>query len=189
MINENERKQRLSVVCKKLRGSESLRAFTKKRSQELSGIGFTTWGAWERGKADLSKESLERLVNFIGCSYQDFSGYLDGFVTLEELFQPSSTDSKQQEKIDFSPEVAREWVKTLNARDKLFIASQTLQSFQFECEELIEVKAKEKVKLLLNLLCGSIYPEDSQIEAAAQKLDISVEDLRKLCDRLFTTSN
>lgn len=185
MANEDVRKQRLSVLCKKLRGGESLRTFAKNRSEELGGIGFTTWGAWERGQADLSKESLEKLVKFIGSSYQAFNGYLEGFLSLEELLQPTSCDLKLSEKEDFSPEVASAWVKSLAPQDKLFIATQGLQAFQEELEKLVEVRAKEKVQLLLNLLCSSNYPENSEIEAAAQKLDISVEDLKKLCDRLL----
>lgn len=184
-MRENERKQRLSVLCKKLRGGESLRSFTKERSQELGGIGFTTWGAWERGQADLSENSLARLVNFLHCSYESLYGYLDGFITLEELLQPSSDNLKSKEEQNFSPEIASAWVKSLAPQDKLFIATQGLQAFQAELDKLIEVRAKEKVELLLNLLSKGSYPENCKIEETATRLDISVEDLRNLCDRLF----
>lgn len=183
--NDDERKQRLSVLCKKLRGNDSLRSFTKKRSQELSGIGFTTWGAWERGQADLSKESLEKLVKFISCSYQAFAGYLDGFISLEELFQPSSKDIEASEEVEFSPEVATAWVQSLNLKDKLYIASQSLNAFEEEIDRLVKSRTRERTELLLELLSGSSYPEESQIEVAAQKLDISVENLRGLCDRVY----
>lgn len=185
-MRENERKQRLSVLCKKLRGGESLRSFTKERSRELGGIGFTTWGAWERGQADLSDNSLARLVNFLDCSYDSFYAYLDGFITLEELLQPSSDNSELKEEQDFSPEIASAWVKSLAPQDKLFIATQGLQAFQAELDKLIEVRAKEKVELLLNLLSDGSYPENSQIEATAEKLDVSVEKLKELCDRHFS---
>lgn len=35
------------------------------------------------------------------------------------------------------------------------------------------------------IIKGDRYPEDSQIEAAAEKLDILVEELKKLCDRVY----
>lgn len=187
--HDDKRKQRLSTLCKRLRGEESLRSFTIKRKKELGGISYAAWGVWERGQGDLSDNSLARLVNFLDCSYEDFYRYLDGLITLEELLQPSSDDLKLNREQDFSPEVASAWVKSLAPQDKLFVATQGLQAFQEELEKLIKVKAKENIELLLNFLSVSSYPEDSQIEAAAQKLDISVEDLRKLCDRIFTTSN
>ncbi|MEM7555364.1 MAG: hypothetical protein AAF378_14930 [Cyanobacteria bacterium P01_A01_bin.84] len=184
MSNENER-QRLSLLCKKLRGDESLRSFTKKRSKELGGIGFTTWGAWERGQADLSKDSLERLVNFIGCSFEAISGYLSGYVALEELFESSVTEVKLDKKADFSPDTASAWVKSLAPQDKLFIAAQGLQAFQQEFDKFVEAKTKERTEFLFKLLSNSSYPDDSQIEAAAEKLDVSVDELRKLCDRVY----
>lgn len=184
MSNENER-QRLSVLCKKLRGGESLRSFTKKRSKELGGIGFTTWGAWERKQADLSKESLERLVNFVGCSFEALSGYLSGFVALEELLQPSSDSYEVRKEPEFSPDIATAWVKTLNPQDKLLMATQSLQGLQEEINEFIKTKVKERTNFLLKLLSGNSYPDDSQIEAVARELGVSVEDLRKLCDRLY----
>lgn len=186
MANEDARKQRLSILCKKLRGNESLRTFAKNRSQELGGIGFTTWGAWERGQADLSKESLDRLVNFIGCTYQSFEGYLNDFISLEELLKPSSNNFKRNGEPDFSPEVTTAWVKSLATQEKLFVATQGLQAFQEEFDKFVETRAKEKIKLLLNLLSGDSYPESSQIETIAKKLDISVEDLVQLCDRHFS---
>ena len=88
---DDEHKQRLSILCKRLRGDESLRSFTKKRSIELRGISFATWGSWERCQTELSRDSLERLVGFIGCSYKYLSAYLNGFISLEELLQPTST--------------------------------------------------------------------------------------------------
>ncbi len=185
MTNEDERKQRLSILCKKLRGGESLRSFAKKRSQELGGIGFTTWGAWERGQAELSKESLERLVKFIGCSYQAFNGYLEGFISLEELLQPSSGDLQSREELDFSPDTTSAWIKSLQAEEQLFIVTQGFQAFQEKFDELVEKRSKEKVELLLNLFSNNSYPENSRIEETATRLDLSVEDLRKLCDRLF----
>lgn len=180
-----ERKRRLSVLCKRLRGKESLRSFTKKRMKELGGISYAAWGVWEREQGDLSDNSLARLVNFLGCSYESFYRYLDGLITLEELLKPSSSDLKSYQEPDFSPEVATAWVKSLAPQDKLFIATQGLQAFQEEFNKLVEERAKEKVELLLSLLSSSSYPESSQIEAAAKKLDISVEQLKELCDRLF----
>lgn len=182
-IVEDESKKRLSSLCKRLRGDESVRSFTRKRAEELGGINFSTWSAWERGQAGLGKESLDRLVKFIGCSYQHFNGYLDGLVSLEELFQPST--NLEQREIDFSPEVTREWVKTLNPQDKLFVATHTLQAFQEEFDKLIKVKVKEETKLLLDLLSSNRYPENCKIEETATRLDISVEDLRNLCDRVY----
>ncbi len=183
--HDDERKQRLSILCKRLRGKESLRSFTAKRKKELGGISYAAWGVWERAQGDLSDNSLARLVNFLDCSYEYFYGYLDGFVTLEELLKPSPNGSKPSKEQDFSPEVAAAWVKSLAPQDKLFVATQGLQAFQEEFNKLLEAKAKEKIELLLNFLSSSSYPESSQIEATAKKLDISMEDLKKLCDRLY----
>ena len=185
MHQDDGRKQRLSLLCKKLRGDESVRSFTKKRAKELGGINFSTWSAWERGQADLSKDSLDKLVKFIGCSHEALGGYLNNFIGLEELFQPSSNNFKPNEESDFSPEVTTAWVKSLATQDKLFVATQGLQAFQEEFDKFVEARAKEKIELLLNLLSGSTYPENSKIEETATRLDLSVEDLRKLCDRLF----
>ncbi|MEO1558188.1 MAG: hypothetical protein AAFS12_00700 [Cyanobacteria bacterium J06632_19] len=80
--SDDERKQRLSVLCRRLRGKESLRSFTKKRSQELGSISHAAWSVWERAQGDLSSVSLSRLVNFVGCSYQSFYQYLDGIINL-----------------------------------------------------------------------------------------------------------
>ncbi len=182
---DDERKRRLSVLCKRLRGKESLRSFTTKRVKELGGISYAAWGVWERGQGDLSDNSLARLVNFLNCSYESFYRYLDGLIALEELLQPSSNNLKADKEPDFSPEVTTAWVQSLSPQDKLFVVTQGLQAFQAEFEKLIAIKAKEQVGLLIDLLSGSTYPENSKIEEIATKLDLSVEDLRKLCDRVF----
>jgi hypothetical protein len=187
-ICDDEHKQRLSVLCKRLRGEESLRSFTKKRSKELKGISFATWGSWERCQTELSRDSLERLVGFIGCSYKYLSAYLNGFISLEELLEPTSiSDVKVDKEAEshLSPDAAAGWMKSLSPEDQLLVVSQGFQLLQGQLDKLIELKAKERTKLLLQLLSSSSYPDDTQIEAAAQKLDISVEDLRRLCDRIF----
>ena len=76
-------------------------------------------------------------------------------------------------------------MNSLSPEDQLLVVSQGFQLLQGRLSTLVEVKAKEKMKILFDLLLGSSYPEDLQIEAAAKKLDMPVEDLRKLCDRLF----
>lgn len=182
---DDERKRRLSVLCKRLRGKESLRSFTQKRIKELGGISYAAWGVWERGQGDLSDNSLARLVNFLDCSYESFYRYLDGLISLEELLQPSSSDFKVHKEPDFSPEVTTAWVQSLAPQDKLFVATQGLQAFQEEFDKLIAIKAKENIRLLLDLLSSDSYPESSQIETIARKLDMSVKDLVKLCDRVF----
>lgn len=187
-IGDDEHKRRLSVLCKRLRGEESLRSFTKKRSKELKGISFATWGSWERGQSELSRDSLERLVNFIGCSYKYLSAYLNGFITLEDLLEPTSaSDIKvdREKESALSPDAASGWMKSLSPENQLLVVSQGFQLLQGQLDNLVEVKAKEQTKLLLDLLSGSGYPSDSQIEVAAGKFGIPVEDLRKLCDRVF----
>jgi len=183
---DDERKQRLSILCKRLRGKESLRSFTTKRRKELGGISYAAWGVWERAQGDLSDNSLARLVNFLDCSYESFYGYLDGFTTLEELLQPSSNNLKLKEEQNFSPEITSAWVKSLAPQDKLFVATHTLQAFQEELDKLVKIKVKEETKLLLDLLSSSRYPENCEIEETATRLDMSVEDLRKLCDRVYS---
>ena len=216
--SDDERKQqRLSVLCRRLRGKESLRSFTKKRSKELGSISHAAWSVWERAQGDLSSVSLSRLVNFVGCSYQSFYQYLDGIITLEELLQPTSTsDAKSSEQLDFSPDAAAVWIKSLAPEEKLFILSQGFQAFQEQLNDLVEQKAKElveqeaqelikkrakeldekerlepvkqKVKLLINLLSGDHYPRKSEIAKVADKLNLETEDLMELCSRMYSKS-
>ena len=199
--SDDERKQRLSVLCRRLRGKESLRSFTKKRSQELGSISFAAWSVWERAQGDLSNVSLSRLVNFVGCSYQSFYQYLDGIITLEELLQPTSTsDTKSSEQLDFSPDAAAVWIKSLAPEEKLFILSQGFQAFQEQLNDLVEQKAKElveqetqelmgeKFKLLINLLSSDNYPQKSEIAKVADKLNLKTEDLMQLCSRIYSNT-
>lgn len=182
---DDERKKRLSILCKQLRGEESLRSFTKNRSNELRGISHASWSAWEGERAGLSADSLDRLVTFIGCSHQSFYAYLDGLTTLEELLQPSNDSNDSKKEIDFSFDTTSAWIKSLEPKEQLFIATQSFQAFQERFDKFIKIEAKGRTELLLQLLSSSSYPDDTQIEVAAQKLDISVEDLRRLCDRVF----
>lgn len=199
--SDDERKQRLSVLCRRLRGKESLRSFTKKRSQELGSISFAAWSVWERAQGDLSSVSLSRLVNFVGCSYQSFYQYLDGIITLEELLQPTSTNNvESHEQLDFSPDAAAVWIKSLAPEEKLFILSQGFQAFQEQLNDLVEQKAKElveqetqelmgeKFKLLINLLSSDNYPQKSEIAKVADKLNLKTEDLMQLCSRIYSNT-
>lgn len=199
--SDDERKQRLSVLCRRLRGKESLRSFTRKRSRELGSISHAAWSVWERAQGDLSSVSLSRLVNFIGCSYQSFNKYLDGLMTLEELLQPTSTnDTEPNEELDFSPDAAAVWIKSLAPEEKLFILSQGFQAFQEQLNDLVEQKAKElveqetqelmgeKFKLLINLLSSDNYPQKSEIAKVADKLNLKTEDLMQLCSRIYSNT-
>ena len=199
--SDDERKQRLSVLCRRLRGKESLRSFTRKRSRELGSISHAAWSVWERAQGDLSSVSLSRLVNFIGCSYQSFNKYLDGLMTLEELLQPTSTnDTEPNEELDFSPDAAAVWIKSLAPEEKLFILSQGFQAFQEQLNDLVEQKAKElveqetqelmgeKFKLLINLLSSDNYPHKSEIAKVADKLNLKTEDLMQLCSRIYSNT-
>jgi hypothetical protein len=214
---DNERRKRLSVLCKRLRGSESLRSFTKTRSQELKGISHASWSAWEGERAGLSADSLDRLASFISCSHQSLFAYLDGSITLEELLQPNPTnDIRVQDDLDFSHDTAAAWIKSLNPEEQLFIVSQGFQAFQERLNDLVEQKAKElveqeaqelikkrakeldekerlepvkqKVKLLINLLSGDDYPRKSEIAKVANKLNLKIEDLIELCNRIYSNS-
>ena len=214
MQTDDDRKKRLSVLCKRLRGDESLRSFTKKNSKRLQGISHASWSVWERGVGDLSRDSLERLVAFIGCSYKSFLKYLNGSITLEELLQPSSPNiDESQDESNLSPDGAVIWMQSLPLKDQLFIVSQGFQSFEKRLDRLVEEKAKElieqekqqivkgkaedldeevaqeiageRAKLLVNLLSGESYPDQEDIEEVAQKLNLSTEELEELCDRLW----
>ena len=198
---DDERRKRLSVLCKRLRGSESLRSFTKTRSQELKGISHASWSAWESERAGLSADSLDRLASFIGCSHQSLFAYLDGSITLEELLQPNPTnDIRVQDDLDFSHDTAAAWIKSLNPEEQLFIVSQGFQAFQEKLNDLVEQKAKElveqetrqlmgeKFKLLINLLSGDDYPQKSEITKVADKLNLKTEDLMQLCSRIYSNS-
>ncbi|MEO1433313.1 MAG: hypothetical protein AAFV71_30450 [Cyanobacteria bacterium J06633_8] len=188
---DDERKLRLSILCKRLRGEESLRAFTQKRSQELGGISYAAWGVWERAQGDLSSASLARLVNFLGCSYQSFYRYLDGLITLEELLQPTSTsDVESNEQLDFSPDAAAVWIKSLAPEEQLFMLSRGFQAFQEQFNNLVEQRAEklveQEVKLLISLLSGDKYPPFSEIAKVADKLNLKTEDLIELCSRMYS---
>ena len=185
---DDEHKQRLSVLCKRLRGEESLRSFTKKRSKELKGISFATWGSWERCQSELSRDSLERLVSFIGCSYKYFSAYLNGFITLEELLQPTPVSEikiNNESESTLSPDAAAGWMKSLSPEEQLLVVSQGIQLLQGRVDKLVVIKVKEKVELLLGLLSSSSCPENNEVEKIARKLDVPLEKLEELCDRVF----
>ena len=196
---DDERRKRLSVLCKRLRGNESLRSFTKTRSQELKGISHASWSSWEGERAGLSADSLDRLASFIGCSHQSLFAYLDGSITIEELLQPTSKNYiKVEDDSDFSPDTAAAWIKSLQPEEQLFIASQGFQAFQEQLNYFIEQKAKElvelqdqepveqKFKLLINLLSGDNYPQKSDITKVADKLNLKTEDLMELCSRIYS---
>ncbi len=214
MSTDDERKHRLSVLCKRLRGNESLRSFTKKRSKQLQGISHASWSVWERGAGNLSRDSLERLVGFIGCSYKSLLKYLNGSITLEEFLEPTlPIIDESEEESTFSVDVAASWMKSLPLKDQLFIVYQGFQSFQEHLDKLVEEKAKELVeqenqklvkkkaedleeeitraiigegaKLLLDLLSRESYPHSTDITKVAQKLNLRTEDLMELCDRLY----
>ncbi|MEO1373118.1 MAG: hypothetical protein AAFW70_02095 [Cyanobacteria bacterium J06635_10] len=198
---DDERRKRLSVLCKRLRGNESLRSFTKTRSQELKGISHASWSAWESERAGLSADSLDRLASFIGCSHQSLFAYLDGSITLEELLQPNSTnDIKVEDDLDFSHDTAAAWIKSLKPQEQLFIVSQGFQAFQEKLNDLVEQKAKElveqetqqligeKFKLLINLLSSDNYPQKSEIAKVADKLNLKTEDLMQLCSRIYSNT-
>ena len=173
--------------------------------------------AGERAQGDLSRDSLERLVRFIGCSYKSLSADLNGSITLEELLQPTLTSGIEvEDDLDFSPDAAAAWIKSLQPEEQLFIASQGFQAFQEQFNNLVEQKAKElveqeaqelikkrakeldekerlepveqKVKLLINLLSGDNYPAFPEIAKVADKLNLKIEDLIELCNRIYSKS-
>ncbi|BAY86100.1 hypothetical protein NIES267_56060 [Calothrix parasitica NIES-267] len=192
---DNERRQRLSVLCKRLRGNESLRSFTKKRSHELKGISHASWSSWESERAGLSTDSLDRLASFIGCSHQSLFAYLDGSITIDELLQPTSTSDIKVNKDSLSalsPDAAAVWMKSLSLKDKLLVASQGFQLFQDQLDELVEQKAKELIEeeaqLLIDLLSGDDYPCKAEITRVADKFNLKTEDLIKLCSRIYSKS-
>ncbi|MEM6403390.1 MAG: hypothetical protein AAF757_24695 [Cyanobacteria bacterium P01_D01_bin.116] len=227
MSTDDERKHRLSFLCKRLRGNESLRSFTKKRSKQLQGISHASWSVWERGAGDLSRDSLERLVSFIGCSYKSLLKYLNGSITLEELLEPTlPIVDESEEELTLSPDAAAFWMKSLPLKDQLFIVSQGFQSFQEHLDKLVEEKARELIqneaiesidsdiqkliqqraeelvnnkvkkelaqeaieetsKLLLGLFSNDKYPLHSEIIKVAEKLDLNIQDLLEICDRIY----
>lgn len=196
MSTHEERKHRLSFLCKRLRGNESLRSFTKKRSKQLQGISHASWSVWERGAGDLSRDSLERLVSFIGCSYKSLSEYLNGFVGLEELLEPSlPIVDESKEESTLSPDAAAFWMKSLPLKDQLFIVSQGFQSFQEHLDKLVEEKARE---LIQNEAIESIDSDIQQlIEQRAEELvnnkvkkelaQEAIEETSKLLLSLFSS--
>jgi hypothetical protein len=118
---------------------------------------------------------------------------LDGIITLEELLQPTSnSDALANEQLDFSPDAAAVWINSLAPEEKLFIASQSFQSFQEQIDDLVEQRAEklveQEVKLLINLLSGDDYPRKSEIARVADKLNLKTEDLMQLCSRMYSNS-
>lgn len=143
MLSDGERRRRLSVLCKRLRGSESLRSFTKNHTKELQGVSHASWSSWESEKAGLSADSLDRLANYIGCSHQSIFAYLDGSKTLDELLKPDINTEVSEEQFTLSANAATTWMKTLSLSDKLLIVSHGLNLFQNDLDKLIEEKAEK----------------------------------------------
>ncbi|MEO1558189.1 MAG: hypothetical protein AAFS12_00705 [Cyanobacteria bacterium J06632_19] len=117
------------------------------------------------------------------------------------MLQPtSSSDTKSSEQLDFSPDAAAVWIKSLAPEEKLFILSQGFQAFQEQLNDLVEQKAKElveqetqelmgeKFKLLINLLSSDNYPQKSEIAKVADKLNLKTEDLMQLCSRIYSNT-
>ncbi|MEO0688544.1 MAG: hypothetical protein AAFY76_26630 [Cyanobacteria bacterium J06649_11] len=234
MLTDGERRRRLSVLCKRLRGNESLRSFARNHSKELQGISHSSWSAWEAKRAGLSADSLDKFASFIGCSHQSLFAYLDGSKSLEDLLQPDSSSDKSEEEFKLSANAAITWMESLSLSDKFLIASQGFNSFQKELDKLIEEKAEklaeqkakeliqnisteyidsdiqkfteqeteklvnkeirkelaqeiieETSKLLLNLFSSDKYPLHSEIIKVAEKLNLNVENLVEICDRIY----
>lgn len=224
MLSDGERRKRLSILCKRLRGDESLRSFTKVHSKELQGISHASWSSWESEKSGLSADSLDRLAHYIGCSHQALFAYLDGYKSVEELLQPDSSTNDLKEEFTLSASAAVSWVQSLSLSDKYLIAFEAFESFNNQLNQLVEEKAQklaeqktneiikdefkqfvkdkaedldeevvreiagDRAKLLVNLLSGESYPRKEDIEEVAQKLNLSVEELEGLCDRLWRVS-
>lgn len=176
MLTDGERRRRLSVLCKRLRGNESLRSFTKNHNKELQGISHSSWSAWEAKRAGLSADSLDKFANFIGCSHQSLFAYLDGSKTLEELLQPDPNTDDSEEQFTLSANAAVTWMKTLSLSDKFLIASQGFNSFQTELDKLVEEKAEKLAQqkareLIQNQAIESINPNVQKlIEEKAKEL-------------------
>ncbi len=143
MLSDGERRRRLSALCKRLRGDESLRSFTKKRAKELQGISHSSWSAWESKRAGLSSDSLDKFANFIGCSHQSLFAYLDGSKTLDELLQPNLNIDDSEEQFTLSGNAAVTWMESLSLSDKFLIASQGFNLLRTELDKLIEEKAEK----------------------------------------------
>lgn len=176
MLTDGERRRRLSVLCKRLRGNESLRSFTKNHNKELQGISHSSWSAWEAKRAGLSADSLDKFANFIGCSHQSLFAYLDGSKTLEELLQPDPNVDNSEEQFTLSANAAVTWMKSLSLSDKFLIASQSFNLFQEELNQLVEEKAEKLAEqkareLIQNKAIESINPDIQElIEQRAKEL-------------------
>ncbi len=198
----DERKRRLSALCKRLRGEESLRSFTKNHTQELQGISHASWSSWESEKAGLSADSLDRLAYFIGCSHQSLFAYLDGSKALDELLQPDINTGDSEEQFTITGNAVITWMESLPLTDQFLIASQTFNSFQRKLDRLVKEKAKELInnegkeelaqeikeersKMLLRLFSNDKYPLQSEIVKVAEKLNLNAQDLMEICDRIY----
>jgi transcriptional regulator with XRE-family HTH domain len=206
----DERKRRLSALCKRLRGEESLRSFTKNHAKELQGVNHSSWSSWESEKAGLSADSLDRLAHFIGCSHQSLFAYLDGSKTLDELLQPDIKIDDSEEQFTISGNAAITWMESLPLSEQFLIASQTFNSFQRKLDKLVEEKAEklaeqkakelinrevkkelaqeikeERSQILLSLFSGDKYPSKSRIIKVAEKLNLNTQELMEICDRIY----
>ena len=180
MLIGEDSKKRLSELCRKLRGSTPVRQFVP-----TVGVSQATWSAWENQIGNIGSDTEARLVAFIGSSLDEFRKYLAGKVSLEQyLRDPKPEQQISQQRQQMSLTMLQAWIRTLPFTEVVSVAVTCLETIKESITQLPE-EDETKFKLFYNLLSASKRPANSQIVKIAGKLDIDVEDLMKLCDRLF----
>ncbi|MEA5594761.1 hypothetical protein [Rivularia sp. UHCC 0363] len=76
-------------------------------------------------------------------------------------------------------------MKSLSPEEQLLVVSQGFQLLQGQLDKLVETRTTKRIELLSDLLFSKDYPDNYKIETIAKKLNMSVEFLKKLCDRVF----
>jgi len=179
VLSGENSKQRLSELCRKLRGGTSVRQFVLR-----VGVSQATWSAWENQTGNLGSDTEAKLVAFIGSSLDQFRKFLTGEITLEQYLRSPKLEQELSPTQDMSLAKLQAWIRTLPLTEVVSIAITCLETIKESINQLPE-NDNSKFQLFYNLLSASKRPSNSQIVKMAGKLGIETEDLMKLCDRLF----
>ncbi|MBE9124745.1 MULTISPECIES: helix-turn-helix domain-containing protein [unclassified Coleofasciculus] len=115
--------ERLSMLCRKLRGSKPLRKFTPQ-----VGVSPSAWNGWENKKGNLGMDNAEKLASFCGTGVDQLLLYLNGQYSLEEYLRLSlppeiAQPSSKSAELNTTVEQVLQWMNGLELPDLLRIVA------------------------------------------------------------------